>query len=107
MTFTVGCGGACDRALGRVQELHVRETGELEVAAAAVDLARLLEALADVLLRVALAGLQLEERLQELGVDDLVAVELDLADAIAVAFGDRDAQLHPARFLVRRNPRAS
>ena len=31
---------------------------------------------------------------------DLVAVERDLADAVALAFGERDAQLDPARVLV-------
>ncbi len=85
MTFTVGSAGPGDRTLGRVLELHVRETGELEVAAAAVELARFLEPLADVLFRVPLPGLQLEERLQKLGVDDLVALELDVANPVAMS----------------------
>ena len=49
-----------DRALGRVLELHVGKAGELEVAAAAVELARFLEALADVLLRIESPGFSLK-----------------------------------------------
>ena len=101
MRLTKYCSPSCSRIVtfdGRLRrarppgprpparELHVREAGELEVAAAAVDLARLLEALADVLLGVPLAGLQLEERLQEFGLDDRVLPSnFDLADAVARA----------------------
>ena len=42
----------------------------------------------------------LKKRLQELGLDDLVAVEIELADTKARTLVDRDVQLHPARFLV-------
>ncbi len=88
------------RTLGRVLEVHVRETGEFEVPAAAVQLPGFFETLADVLLGVPLPRFQLEERVQKLGVDDLVAIKLDVANPVAMALSDWDPQLHPARFLV-------
>ncbi len=95
-------GGPGNRPLGRVLERHVGETGELEISSPAVELARFLEPLADILFRVPLPALQPEERLKKLAVDDLVAVERDLANPVAIPFGDWNAQLHPARFFVRR-----
>ena len=44
--------------------------------------------------------LQTGERPQDLGADDLVALEVELADAVAPAFGHRDPQLHPPRRAV-------
>ena len=38
--------------------------------------------------------------MQKLGVDDLVAIKLDVANPVAMALSDWDPQLHPARFLV-------
>ena len=83
------------RVLGARQQIGKRR--ELEEAAGAVDLARLLEALADVLLAVVLARLHLEERHQRVGLHDVVAREIERADAVPLALGDRHAQLDPAR----------
>src|SRR5262249_2501883 len=85
-----------------VAELVVGEAGELPIPDAAVGLARSLEALPDELLVVVLAGLEAEQRLEELGFDRLVPLELDIADSVATPFGDRDAQLDVARLLVLR-----
>src|SRR6185436_2727573 len=92
--------GTRNRAFGPADGLEIREARELEVAETAVALARLDQALANRLVRVPVARLQLEERLEEFGLDNLVAVELQDADAIARALIDRDVQLHPAGFLV-------
>ena len=81
-------------------ELVVGEAGELVVAPRAVHLARLLEALADALLAVPLAGVHLEERLQVVGLHDGVARDVEAPDLVARTFGDRNLQLNPARFLV-------
>ena len=101
-----GSGGAA-RAFGLlgsagriVAELVVGEAGEFPVPDAAVDLTRLLHAFADVLLVVVVARLQPEERLEELGLDDLVAFEFDVADLVAPPFGNRDVQLDAAGLLV-------
>ena len=83
-----------------VARLEVGIAGELEVAARAVHFARLLEALADALLGVVLARLHLEERLQEVGLDDRVARDVEGADLVARALGDGNPQLDPARLLV-------
>src|SRR5256885_11193998 len=63
-------------ARGRiVAELVFRVPGEFHVAAGAVDLLRLLEPLADLLLAVVVARLQLEERPEEFALDDGIALE--------------------------------
>ena len=85
-----------------VAELELRESGEFPVAGAAVDLARLLEALAQILFVVPRAFVQLEERLQELRFDDGVAGDFDVAHLVARALGDRHAQLDVPRLLVFR-----
>src|SRR5262249_40921880 len=83
-----------------IARLEIGVAGELEVPARAVHFARLLEALADLLLRVVLAGVHLEERLQILALDDGVAGDVEVADLIPRSFGDRNPHLDPAGLLV-------
>ena len=97
---TVVAARAVTRRLGVVREGVVRQAGELEVTRAAVDLARLLEALPDHLLVEPVALLDLEERAQPFGLDHGVAGEGDLADLVARTFGDRNLQLDVARLAV-------
>ena len=85
-----------------VAELVVGVAGELEVAAGAVHFPRFLEPLADLLLAVELALVDLEKRPQVVALHDRVAVEAEVADPVAVAFGDRNAQVDQPRLLVVR-----
>ena len=95
--------GVCGSAgFGLVAELVVGIPGELEVPAGAVDFARLLEPLADRLLAVELARLDLEHRPQIVALDDGVAVEGEVADLVAVAFGDGNPEIDEAGLLVLR-----
>ncbi len=85
---------------GHVTRLQIGEGRELVVAARAVQLTSLLERLRDVLVAVVLALFQLEERAQGFRADDFVAFEIELADAVTLAFRDGNPQLHPARLSV-------
>ena len=93
------------RVRRRRWKLEVGKAGELHVAAGAVDFARLDQAVADVLLVVPVADLDLEERRQRLALDDGVAVDREGADAMPLPFGDRNAQLDPLRLAVLGSPR--
>jgi hypothetical protein len=73
---------------------------ELPVADAAVDLARLLEPFANLLLGVVLAGGLLEERLQVVGLDDGVARNVEVTDLVPLSFVDRNPELDPPGLLV-------
>ena len=81
-------------------ELVVRKAGELVIAAGAVDFARLFESFTNRLLAVVLAGHQLEERFQVVGLDHRVASDVERADLVARTFRDRNPQLDPAGLLV-------
>ena len=83
----------------QVARRQIRIAGELHVAAAAVHFLGLLEALADLLLAVESPSSSLNSGRSASVVDDLVPLEVDLADVVALAFGDRNAQLHKARLL--------
>ena len=89
--------GALLRHVTRVQ---IGIPRELVVATGAVDFAGLLESLADLFLCVPVPFLQLEKRAEGLVLDDRVAFDLELADAITISLGDRDAELDPARLAV-------
>src|SRR5215471_829427 len=82
-----------------VAELVIGKAGELPIPDAAISLARFLEALADQFLVVELAGPDGEQRSQEIGLDDFVSFEREVADLVAPPFGDRDAQLDVPVFL--------
>ncbi len=81
-------------------ELVVRKAGELVIAAGAVDFSRLFESFTNRLLAVVLAGYQLEERFQVVGLDHRVAGDVERADLVARTFRDRNPQLDPTGFLV-------
>ena len=98
---------AASRVFGSLGNAYSGHAGELEVAAAAVDLARLLEALADHLLVEPVALLDLEQRPQPFGLDDGVAGEVDVADLVARPFGDRNLQLRPSASCRPWRPRGS
>src|SRR6185503_12845743 len=65
-----------------------------------VGLLRFLEALTDFALAVILARPEFEERSKSFTPDDRVAGEVEVADAVAQAFGHRNLQLDVARLLV-------
>jgi hypothetical protein len=75
---------------------------ELEVADRSVNLPRLLEGLLDHLVTVVVAALELEQLAQGLGLDHLVAVERERADAVPLPLEDRNPQFDVPRLLVRR-----
>ena len=68
----------------------------LEVALGAVGVAQLVVALLDPRLLVDVARLQLEERADQLRLEDGHALELHLADPVLVALGDRDLEADAA-----------
>src|SRR5205085_10176581 len=83
-----------------ILRIEVRVAGELHVAAGAVRLLRLLQPVANELLAVPIAFLDLEHRPEVVALDDGVALEAEVADAVARPFGHGDAQLNPARLPV-------
>src|SRR5215203_1148356 len=95
-----GIGGSGDRPFSRRDRFEVGETRELEVTQTAVHLTRLDQAVANRLVGVPVAGLQLERWQDELGVDDLVAFEREVADFVARPLINRNVELDPAGFLV-------
>ena len=84
------------RRIRHVPRLQIRVAGELPVAAGAIELARHLHALPDLLLAVVVALVHFEQLPQHFGLDHRVAVEREAADAIAIALGDRHLQLDVA-----------
>src|SRR5215203_2685218 len=95
-----GIGGSGDRPFSRRDRFEVGETRELEVTQTAVHLTRLDQAVANRLVGVPVAGLQLERWQDELGVDDLVAFEREVAALVARPLFNRNVELDPAGFLV-------
>ncbi|MEZ5284458.1 MAG: hypothetical protein R2712_06550 [Vicinamibacterales bacterium] len=93
-------GRARDGPFRGLLEGQVGIAGELEVAAGAVEIPGLDEPLANALLAVPVAGLQLVEGAQELRPDDIVAVEREVPHLVARALVDGDVELHPAGVLV-------
>ncbi len=77
----------------RLARLDVGVGREFVVAERAVDFPGLLERLPDLLLAVEGAGLHPEDALQAFTLDDRVAVEREVANAVALPFGDRDPKL--------------
>ena len=76
----------------------------LVIAERAVQLAGVVEPLADVALAVVVAGLDVfEDPAQPHFQEDLVAGEVDLADPVALPFVDRDPQPQPAGLAVLRD----
>ena len=85
--FTGPAGFSSAGAFGStlVAGLQIGKAGELPVADLAVHLAGRLEALADALLAVELPFVQLEQRAEAFALDDLVALEVEVADLVAPA----------------------
>ncbi len=109
----VGCGrsgrwrGRRRVAIGRrrkavVLRVQIRVARELHVPAGTVRFLRLLQSVTNVLLAVPLALFDLEHRAKRFALDDGVALEVEIANAIPGSFGDGYPQLNPARLAVLR-----
>ncbi len=94
----VAVGGAA----GRVASDRLGISGELVITHRAIGFLGLLESFSNRLLAVPVALFQFEQRPEGIGLHDRVAFEGEVADAVAIAFNHRDAQLDPPRIAIGR-----